>query len=74
MYRHTAKDFRVDAVIFAMNSGCKFNWVTAQLVKERISEAIGILTLIFELCPWDSRFVSLGVVKEKFDRFFDSFF
>jgi hypothetical protein len=28
----------------------------------------------FDPCPWDSRFVSLGVIKEKFNRFFDSFF
>lgn len=70
----TARDFNADAVIFAGNNGCKFNWVTAQLVKERINEELGIPVLLFELCPWDPRFVSMEVIKEKFDRFFELFF
>ncbi len=67
----TARDYKADAVIFACNTGCKYNWATAQLVKDTIYDELGIPTLSFELSPWDPRVVSLESVKAKFAQFFE---
>ncbi|MEE4351736.1 MAG: 2-hydroxyacyl-CoA dehydratase family protein [Desulfatiglans sp.] len=66
-----AEDYKADAVIFAGNVGCKWNWAVAQLVKNSIQDALGIPTLAIQLDPWDPRFVSLDVIKEKFAQFFE---
>lgn len=67
----TARDYKADAVIFAGNTGCKYNWATAQLVKDMIYDELGIPTLSFELDPWDSRVLSLDSIKAKFEQFFE---
>lgn len=69
-----AKEFQVDGIVYSANSGCKYHWATAQLVKERIYQELEIPTLLFEFVPWDPRAVSMETIKEKFERFFELFF
>lgn len=71
---NSARDFDVDAVVYAANTGCKYHWATAQLVKERIYEELEKPTLLFEVVPWDPRVVSIDTIKDKFERFFELFF
>jgi len=66
-----ARDYKADAVIFAGNTGCKYNWATAQLVKDTIYDELGIPTLCFELSPFDPRVLSFEGVKAKFEQFFE---
>lgn len=66
-----ARDYKADAVVFACNSGCKYNWAIAQLVKDTIYDELGIPTLSFEFSPWDPRNLSLDGVKAKFEQFFE---
>jgi benzoyl-CoA reductase/2-hydroxyglutaryl-CoA dehydratase subunit BcrC/BadD/HgdB len=68
---NVARDYKADAVIFASNTGCKWNWATAQLVKDTIYDELGIPTLCFELCPMDPRVLSFEGVKAKFEQFFE---
>jgi benzoyl-CoA reductase/2-hydroxyglutaryl-CoA dehydratase subunit BcrC/BadD/HgdB len=66
-----ARDYKADAVVFAGNTGCKYNWATAQLVKDTIYDELGIPTLCFELSPFDSRILSFEGVKAKFEQFLE---
>ena len=68
---NVARDYKVDAVIFAGNTGCKWNWATAQLVKDTIYDKLKIPTLTFELVPNDPRVVSYDSIKAKFEQFFE---
>lgn len=66
------RDYKVDAVIFAGNVGCKFNWAIAQLVKDMIYDELEIPTLCFDLDPSDPRVASPENVRAKFEQFFDT--
>jgi benzoyl-CoA reductase subunit B len=66
-----ARDYKVDAIINAGNTGCKYNWASAQLIKDAVNDELGIPTLLFECDPWDPSFVPLESAKAKFDQFFD---
>ena len=68
---NVGRDYKADALIFAGNTGCKYHWATAQLVKDAIYDELGIPTLVFELNPSDPRVVSLEGVKAKFEQFFE---
>lgn len=68
---NVARDYKVDAVIFAGNTGCKWNWATAQLVKDNIYDKLGIPTLTFELVPNDPRVASYESITAKFEQFFE---
>lgn len=66
-----ARDYKADAVIYSGNTGCKWGWAAAQLLKDKTYDELGIPTLSFELCPWDPRVVSSESIKGKFEQFFE---
>jgi benzoyl-CoA reductase/2-hydroxyglutaryl-CoA dehydratase subunit BcrC/BadD/HgdB len=66
-----ARDYKADCVIFASGRGCRYNWATAQLVKDKIYDALGIPTMLLEFVPWDPRFQSSESIKNQFTRFFE---
>jgi benzoyl-CoA reductase/2-hydroxyglutaryl-CoA dehydratase subunit BcrC/BadD/HgdB len=66
-----AGDYRADAVVFSCNTGCKYNWATAQLVRNAIYDKLGIPTLVFEIDPWDPSVAASESIKSKFEQFFD---
>lgn len=66
-----SKEFKVDGVILAGNTGCKYYWASAQLTKDKVYDAIGIPTIPIELCPWDPRVASPESIRTQFDQFFE---
>ena len=66
------QDYKIDAVIYAGNVGCKYSWATAQLVKDRIYDELGIPTLCFDLDSVDPRIASTESIRIKFETFFDT--
>jgi benzoyl-CoA reductase/2-hydroxyglutaryl-CoA dehydratase subunit BcrC/BadD/HgdB len=68
---NVSKAFKVDGVVLAGNSGCKYYWASAQLTKDKVYDAIGIPTIPIELCPWDPRVASPEAIRAQFDQFFE---
>jgi benzoyl-CoA reductase/2-hydroxyglutaryl-CoA dehydratase subunit BcrC/BadD/HgdB len=68
------KRFKADAAIFAGHVACKANWPIMKLVKDRISDELGIPTLIFGLDLMDPRITPPEAVKAQFDDFFSVHF
>lgn len=64
------RDYKADAAIFAGHIACKHNWATAKLLKDKISDEVGIPTFIFELDAFDPRVATPEVIKAQFDEFF----
>jgi benzoyl-CoA reductase/2-hydroxyglutaryl-CoA dehydratase subunit BcrC/BadD/HgdB len=62
--------FKADAAIFAGHMACKANWPIMKLIKDRISDELGIPTLIFELDLMDPRITSMDTIKSQFKDFF----
>lgn len=52
------KDYKVDAAILPAHSGCKWNWTSAYVVKEKVEKAAGVPVLNFEYDSLDGRFLS----------------
>ena len=67
-----AEEYKADAIVFAANTGCKYHWATAQLVRDAIMDRTGLPVLSFECSPWDERVLSTNGIKEKFTRFLDT--
>ncbi len=62
--------FKADAAIFAGHIACKANWPIMKLVKDRITDELGIPTLIFELDLMDPRITSGDAMRARFEEFF----
>jgi len=63
--------YKADAAVFAGHVACKSNWAVIKLVKDRISDELGIPTLILEMDLFDPRICSTETVKARFDDFFE---
>ncbi len=63
-----------DAAIFAGHVACKANWPIMKLVKDRISDELGIPTLLFELDLMDPRVTSMEMIQAQFEDFFSIHF
>ncbi len=69
-----AEEFRADAVIFAANTGCKYQWAAPKLIQDGLSRALGLPVLAFEVSPWDGRVVSAETIKAKLASFLETVF
>jgi benzoyl-CoA reductase/2-hydroxyglutaryl-CoA dehydratase subunit BcrC/BadD/HgdB len=64
------KSYKADAAIFAGHVACKSNWAVMKLVKDKLSDDLGIPTLILEMDLFDPRITSSDSIKAQFDKFF----
>lgn len=69
-----AEEFDADAVVFAANTGCKYQWAAPKLIQDGVHRALGIPVLAFEVSPWDGRIVSTEAIKAKFASFLETAF
>jgi benzoyl-CoA reductase/2-hydroxyglutaryl-CoA dehydratase subunit BcrC/BadD/HgdB len=69
-----ARDYKADGAIMLGHSGCKWNWASAYLVKDKINDELGIPVLNFEFDSVDSRFLSPEGMRAKFTEFFEIVF
>lgn len=69
-----ARDYKPDCAIMLGHTGCKWNWASAYLVKDKINDVLGIPVMNLEFDSVDSRFLSLEAMKEKFREFFEVVF
>ncbi|MHA1264030.1 MAG: 2-hydroxyacyl-CoA dehydratase subunit D [Candidatus Helarchaeota archaeon] len=67
---HLVKEYRADCAIFGGHLGCKHSWGIAALLKEKLYEATGVQTLMFEVDTMDSRKVTTKIIKQKLRTFF----
>jgi benzoyl-CoA reductase subunit B len=64
------RDYKADVVAFAGHIACKNAWAIAKLVKDRITDELGLPVLVFEMDMLDPRIASTETMKAKFDDFF----
>ena len=69
-----ARDYKADCAIMLGHTGCKWNWATAYLVKDKISDLLEIPVMSLEFDSVDSRFLPIEAMKEKFREFFEVVF
>jgi benzoyl-CoA reductase/2-hydroxyglutaryl-CoA dehydratase subunit BcrC/BadD/HgdB len=62
--------YKADAAIFAGHIACKHNWAVAQITKDKIADALGIPTCIFEMDAFDKRVASPEEIKARLEEFF----
>ncbi|NVM27756.1 MAG: 2-hydroxyacyl-CoA dehydratase [Candidatus Helarchaeota archaeon] len=67
---HVVKTYKADCAIYGGHLGCKHSWGIANLFKEKLDEATGIPTLIFELDAMDNRPTTSRMIKSKLKTFF----
>ena len=63
--------FKADAAIFAGHVACKGNWAVIKLVKDKLTEELGIPVMIVELDLFDPRVLNSDALMARFDDFID---
>lgn len=61
-----------DCVIVMGHVGCKANWASMKLYKDRVEQEAGIPLLVFEVDLFDPRIISTEQVKAKFADFMET--
>jgi len=61
---------QADCAIFAGHVACKGNWAIIKLVKDKITEELGIPVMVIELDLFDPRVLSSEALMNQFDDFF----
>ena len=61
---------QADCAIFAGHVACKGNWAIIKLVKDKITEELGIPVMVIELDLFDPRVLSSEALMNRFDDFF----
>jgi len=69
-----ARDYKADCAIMFGHTGCKWNWATTYLVKDKIQDVLGIPVMSLEFDSVDSRFLPIEAMQEKFREFFEVVF
>ena len=67
---YVVKTYKADCAIYGGHLGCKHSWGIANLFKEKLYEASGVPTLIFELDSMDNRITTSRMIKSKLKTFF----
>jgi len=65
------KDYKADAAILPAHTGCKWNWSSAYVVKEKVEKAAGVPVLNFEFDNLDGRFLSPEGLESIITDFFE---
>ena len=66
------RDYKLDAVFITLNLGCKNAWALAKLLKDEITDQIGIPVMPFEVDLVDGRFVSGETMRAAIADFFST--
>jgi len=66
-----AREYKADAAVFAGHLGCKNSWAIQKLLKDSLTDELGIPSLVFEVDAADPRVTSSDDIKAKFDDFFE---
>ena len=61
---------QADCAIFAGHVACKGNWAIIKLVKDKITDELGIPVMVIELDLFDPRVLSSEALMNRFDDFF----
>lgn len=64
------REYSLDAVLLTLNVGCKNAWALAKLLKDEITDKVGIPTLVVEADLLDGRVVSGDSIRESISEFF----
>jgi benzoyl-CoA reductase/2-hydroxyglutaryl-CoA dehydratase subunit BcrC/BadD/HgdB len=65
--------YKADCAVFAGHVACKANWAVIKLVKDKMTEELGIPIMIIELDLFDPRILSSNALSGQFDEFFEVF-
>ena len=67
-----AKEYQVDAAVFAGNHSCKYVWTLPKMLSEALQDNLGIPCLTFEFDLVDKRFTQREVVFGLLSEFFNN--
>ncbi len=64
--------YKADLAVFGGNVGCKASWAIIKMVKDKISDELGIPTLVLEMDLFDPRIASSDYIKDQFAKIFET--